>query len=485
MDDTRSLTYVDLFAGCGGLSLGLERAGFELVLAVEKSVMAAQTFYHNFVRRLPAQAEVDREWAEFCSLPPSEQANHRLVVGEVGRVLSEGALLEKFREHEIDLVAGGPPCQGFSMAGRRDPSDARNSLPWAFLEFVDLLHPKAVIIENVVGIGQDFVKHGAEAPFAQLRLALEDTGPGYVVQPMRVNAMHFGVPQQRPRMLLVGLRSDLASSWRLRRGLPFWRSEHLGTPLLAPMRHPGTPRTVDDALWDITDSGYIHGCSEGRYKDKAGQYAAMMRCDRSWIPSLPESLPAPEPSNHVLRKHGSGIRLRFQIYQYLQMAGIKSKIMNIPRETRLPLEERRARVSAALVGAPLPAIVPTGRLADTLEELTSLIMSNGTRKHSQRALRAKHPAPTMMSLPDDFVHHLSPRTLTVREMARLQSFPDAFEFRSKETTGSDRRRFEVPQYTQVGNAVPPLLAEAVGSAVANAIKFHADCDSSASILHGS
>jgi DNA (cytosine-5)-methyltransferase 1 len=93
--------------------------------------------------------------------------------------------------------------------------------------------------------------------------------------------------------------------------------------------------------------------------------------------------------------------------------------------------------------------------------LRDVILDLATGKHSQRALIAGAPSPTVLSLPDDFVHYCEPRTLTVREMARIQSFPDSFVFRSKETTGSFRRRVEVPQYTQVGNAVPPLLARAV------------------------
>ena len=105
-----------------------------------------------------------------------------------------------------------------------------------------------------------------------------------------------------------------------------------------------------------------------------------------------------------------------------------------------------------LVGAQFPAKSPDGcTIAKNIDELVTLIIDLGTKKHSQRPLNWDSPAPTVVSLPDDFVHPSQPRTLTVREMARFQSFPDSFEFRAKETTGSLRRRFEVPQYTQVGN----------------------------------
>lgn len=101
-------------------------------------------------------------------------------------------------------------------------------------------------------------------------------------------------------------------------------------------------------------------------------------------------------------------------------------------------------------------------LAQDQHNLVKLLAELSTNKHSQRALSWLKPAPTVLSLPDDFVHPSEPRIPTVRELARFQSFPDAFEFRSTETTGSHRRRFQVPQFTQVGNAVPPRLARAIG-----------------------
>src|SRR5690606_7713111 len=97
-------------------------------------------------------------------------------------------------------------------------------------------------------------------------------------------------------------------------------------------------------------------------------------------------------------------------------------------------------------------------------EVEFLFSALASKKHSQRALKETEPAPAQLTIPDDLCHykkgHL--RTLTVREMARFQSFPDWYEFRSKVTTGGVNRKFEVPQYTQVGNAVPPLLAKALG-----------------------
>ena len=138
-----TLSYIDLFAGCGGLSLGLEKAGFRLVLAVEKSPMAAQTFYHNFIKRLPEGKAGDREWADYVALEGEEQLRRGLLVNEVGALIDSGAYLKALRDKDVDLIAGGPPCQGFSMAGRRNPGDIRNKLPWQFLNIVQQVRPKA------------------------------------------------------------------------------------------------------------------------------------------------------------------------------------------------------------------------------------------------------------------------------------------------------------------------------------------------------
>ena len=103
------------------------------------------------------------------------------------------------------------------------------------------------------------------------------------------------------------------------------------------------------------------------------------------------------------------------------------------------------------------------------DNLVDVVMRLDTRKHTQRVVPAGAPAPTVVTLPDDYVHPVENRIMTVRELARFQSFPDWFEFRSKETTGSHRRKVEIPQYSQVGNAVPPLMAQAIGELLVNVL----------------
>lgn len=468
----RALRYVDLFAGCGGLSLGLEQAGFELALAVEKSDMAAETFYHNFIEEIVDEAA----WEAFASeaTPVLEQAKQKLVVKPLADVLACKPLLAKLRKDGVDLVAGGPPCQGFSLAGKRNPEDIRNKLPWEFLQFVEAVSPKAVVIENVSGMSQDFRKHGKESPFDQLRLALQATGAGYLVQPVHLNAMHFGAPQHRPRVMLLGLRKDVAKGLGFAFSEHTWRSEFdsVGS-LLFPERPGIAPRathfgddilTVADAISDLGSAGY-------KRKTNISAYAKEMREDDKWLPKRVKLARARgKLANHTLRKHAAHIENRFRLYQYFRDEGIAPKVMGIPKTPGIDHRGLRILVSEALKRAKAPAKAPDGCvIAKTKAELVDLVMSLGTKKHSQRPLSWSSPSPTVVSLPDDYVHPEEPRTLTVREMARFQSFPDAFEFRAKETTGSMRRRFEVPQYTQVGNAVPPKMARAVGVAIRSAL----------------
>jgi DNA (cytosine-5)-methyltransferase 1 len=182
---------------------------------------------------------------------------------------------------------------------------------------------------------------------------------------------------------------------------------------------------------------------------------------------MPEASPPEKPLNHTKRKHSDEIVQRFQLYRFLDQNGISPRILNKLAADDLTAEARSFAAEAAIGHLTPPVSLRDGTLvAYNTTALAALLVANRTKKHSQRALRLDQPGPTVMSLPDDFVHPNASRTLTVREMARLQSFPDLFEFRAKETTGSKRRQVEVPQYTQVGNAVPPLMAKALGGQLA-------------------
>lgn len=449
------MRYVDLFAGCGGLSLGIERAGAELVLAVEKSDMAARTFYHNV---LGGQAD-ELTWRRYLSSSAKDQMRSRLLVKELGLLLEDGEAVSSIAAQRLDAVVGGPPCQGFSLAGRRKPNDARNILPWQFLQFVDAASPRFVVIENVVGMDRSFVK-GEASSFKQLQQALERTGKGYAVQGVLVNALHYGAPQHRPRLMILGARLDVAEAMKLTVTDQTWRSDFLDRldeepPSLAPIPTMDSTdeRTVADAVGDLLGkpvTGYAKGNKD--YLDALNDGRA----------------PAGPLANHVLRKHNNRTTTRFRLYQYLSANGLDPRILG--RAAGIPADDARLLLKLELAKGRFPATSPDGQvLAREVNELVDLGMTLLTKKHSQKILPWKAPARTVVTLPDDYVHPIEPRIFTVRELARFQGFPDDFEFVGKETTGSALRRFEVPQYSQVGNAVSPWLSRAVGDKICSLI----------------
>lgn len=465
---SKTFKCVDLFAGCGGLSLGLRAAGFQERLAVEKSEMPAETYYHNLIEPIN---DVDVWKRDHVGANFAKQIEIGLVVSELGKLLERNELVKGIADEGIDLVAGGPPCQGFSMAGRRNPDDVRNRLPWQFLEFVETVKPKAVIIENVSGMKSDFAKHGKRSPFVELKDALRQTGSGYVVQPLLLNARHFGVPQNRPRLFLVGIAKGIAERLGIAVSDTLWNSAdddgaviavEGSRPQLAPRRThfneaelqrlgQGTDRcqerAVRDALYDLLD---------GELSERSCAYRQQLaELDQLVTLKQTNSL-----KNHNKRRHSDKVQRRFGFYQVAAARGINKLVLGFPYRLALA---RDARLSAIRETYPGPDPDGSNGFLDNVDTYVQHVHELATKKHSQRALRLHEPSPTVVSLPDDFVHPVEPRVPTVRELARFQSFPDTFEFRSKETTGAHRRRVEVPQYTQVGNAVPPLLAKALGS----------------------
>lgn len=429
-------------------------------MAVEKSEMAARTFAHNLI----FDAEDPRGWDDYLSKPLNYQSQHGLVVNELAVVLEDENLMSDLKDRELDLVVGGPPCQGFSLAGRRNPNDTRNELPWQYLDFIQQTAPAAVVIENVVGMDRKF-PNSDSSPFNDLCTALEATPPGYLVQKVNVNAMHYGAPQHRPRLMLIAMRNDIASDLGLTVSSDTWNSAFLPLteiPDLVPRPTVSFEerRTVRDAIWDLQDA-------EVHNSDGPQTYLEEMTDATRW--GL-KPVSSTEKANHVLRKHRVSTIERFAIYQSFASHGVDNRVIH--RYSSADPSGARQVVQAAVHPSLYPIKTPSGNVvAATEDDLLSLLNRLRTKKHSQRVLRWDEPARTVVTLPDDYVHPSEARVLTVRELARLQGFPDAFTFLGKETTGALRRRLEVPQYSQVGNAVSPWLAYAVGTRISEVLSM--------------
>lgn len=452
------LKYVDLFAGCGGLSLGMERAGLELIVAVEKSAMPAQTFYHNFVD----SSLSDKDWVEYLDRDIEDQLEHKVIPRPVGEIIANDTLMATIKSKGVDVVCGGPPCQGFSTAGRRDHSDPRNQLAWQFLEFVEKTDPKVVIIENVLGMNRAF-PGTTETPFQMYSNALAETGNGYKVQKVIVNAMHYGAPQSRPRVLIIGVREDIALEKSVTVDSGIWKSDFLdnvadvdslSAVIPLPILNQSQVRTVADAIVDLQ----THQDFKATDIDNSSSFLEFVKDTKAWNLESHDNL-----QNVDFPKHSESTLKRLRLKQALASQGLNKDILY-----KFSIGED---VQSLIPSATFPMSSPDGILTmNDAVELMAVLNEVRSRKRSQLVLNPDKPSKTVLTLPEDYIHPYEPRIFTVREMARFQAFADDFVFRGRISTGGAMRKFTVPQYSQVGNAVSPALSFAIGKMIVNLIK---------------
>ncbi len=398
-----SPTFVDVFAGCGGLSLGLKRAGWNGLFAIEKDAFAFETLSQNFD---PNHDRLSFMWPESIEKRP----------WDIHDLISNCADELDDLSGQVDLLAGGPPCQGFSAAGRRRLEDPRNKLFEAYLELVEILQPRMVLIENVRGFTSDFkIKESDQTKNFSSTLQSE-LGSSFDVTSKIIQSRDYGLPQTRPRFFLVGVRKEIGVAEKL--SSFFYELEQQSEAFLRARNLPLRP-TSSDAISDLeisrngtAPSIESKGFNAIAYRSPLTSYQKAMRdgCENP-------------PGDTRLARHRPHIRKRF------------AEIIKHSKN------ENRLNVTIS---------VKTRK-------------KYGLKKTAIRVLDPDDRSPTITSLPDDLLHYSEPRTLTVRETARLQSFPDWFAFKGSYTTGGHRRRVEVPRFTQVANAVPPLLAEQLGN----------------------
>lgn len=390
----KTYTYIDLFAGCGGLSLGLSNAGLKGLFAIEKSPDAFSTLKHNLINKRAHFA-----WPTWLPIK-----NHN-----IDHILTQHSDRLKNLKGTIDLIAGGPPCQGFSVAGRRKENDYRNHLIDSYIEFVNLVEPTFIFFENVKGFTLSFGNNTEQEKNYSEYVINKLDQLGYHIHVKLINFSEFGIPQKRTRFILIGVKKGFDSSAKIAES--FFSKIHENRCRLLSSKRLSTEVTLEDAISDLLEAHGTAICPDsknfksGLYSKANSPYQRYMRCRRRKH-TIPDS--------HRLVNHTQKIKDRFQYAIDNEMG---------PKEYQLHFKLKKS----------------------------------GTKK----VLRDE-PSSTLTTLPDDYIHYQEPRVFTVREFARIQSFPDWYEFKGRYTTGGKMRIKQTPRYTQVGNAIPPLFAEIAG-----------------------
>lgn len=333
-----NLNVVDLFAGCGGLSYGFQQAGFNVLLGIDNDPDAAKTFLAN-------------------------HPHSKYICGDIKKITAS-EIKKVIGKKKVDLLIGGPPCQGFSLSGKRIYQDERNSLYMEFFRMIDILQPKVALIENVPGLQS---LYDGKAFNNILR---EFQNRKYKVSYQILKADEHDVPQIRKRIMIVG--------------------SHVGTfqfPVPSPQKV-----TLGEAIGDLPLLETTHISSQYATKP-LNAYQKQMRIGTSSL------------VNHEASQHS------FKTQATIKLVPEGGNYKSLPKEFK---KLRNFHVAWTRLDRSKPC----------------LTIDTGHRHH---------------------FHPVANRVPTVRECARIQSFPDSFVFLGPRTA----------QYRQVGNAVPPLLAKKV------------------------
>lgn len=332
-------TFIDLFSGCGGMSLGFEMNGFKELLAIDNWKDALLTYEYN-------RKDAHTLCADLASLSPE-------------KVKSD------YNITDVDVIIGGPPCQGFSVAGKRIIEDERNKLYKSFVDFVRCFRPKAFVMENVpniLSIGGGLVRDSIINNFESL---------GYTVSVQVMMASDYGVPQNRRRAVFVGFAD--------------------GTKFRFPQPACDHKVTSYEALCDLPEGSLANG--EAYPMDAQNAYQRFVRQNSNGV------------YNHDITIHNDKTK------EIIAMVPDGGNYKDLPEDLQ---QTRKVHIAWTRLNSQKPSVT----------------IDTGHRHH---------------------FHYKWNRVPTVRESARIQSFPDDFVFLCSKTS----------QYKQVGNAVPPIMARAI------------------------
>jgi DNA (cytosine-5)-methyltransferase 1 len=378
----KNLTFIDLFCGCGGFSLGMQRAGFDCLAAIDFNPEAIAVFKANF-RNV---SQIIHE--DLTKFPPSD-------------------LAKLLGTDSVDVVVGGPPCQGFSKvrqvdganSGVRIVHDERRHLYREFLRYVEFFRPRVFVMENVLGIR---TASGGEY-FTRVQKEARDLG--YRVHAQVEDCVNLGLPQKRRRQLFIGTRLDLPDYFR---------------PKLEPARRACEHPPLWEAIGDLPPVKAGEGEAVRDY-DLERRKTHTERFGRRYLYSVLEINRATKLTAHCARPHSA-------------------------RDLGDFLKLREGESSAVAMRRGVVFDFPYDK---------ENFQDRYTRQHRLE------PCSTIVAhLSKDglmFIHPTQNRSLTPREAARIQSFPDWFEFPIARTH----------QFRVIGNAVPPLVSEAVGNPALN------------------
>lgn len=347
---SKHYTCIDLFSGAGGLSYGFESAGYDILIGIDNDAKALETF----------------------------QLNHKgakSICGDITKVSYKKDIAPLIENKTIDVVIGGPPCQGMSLSGPRKFDDPRNKLYLSYIRLVDEIRPKAFVIENVpglVGLFNGQIKDSIIAKFAEM---------GYNIKYKILCAADYGVPQNRRRVVFVGLKQG-----------EFEHPPIVDEQVTCKMALRDLPPLVDELGTDPMEYA----------TEPMNEYQRLMRKKSN------------EVRNHIAANHSDKVK------KIISLVPAGGNYKDLPEEYR---DTRHFHVAWT-------------RFPDN------------------------SPAPTIDTGHRHHFHYKYNRVPTVRECARIQSFPDDFIFLGNKTQ----------QFRQVGNAVPPLMAQAIAEQLKKYIK---------------
>jgi DNA (cytosine-5)-methyltransferase 1 len=378
---------IDLFAGAGGLSLGFEMAGFDVVSAVEYDPVHAATHLYNF----PLTDTLCRDVKQITAEDLRDSAARGWALHNPGEAEWDGV---------IDVLIGGPSCQGFSIMGKQDEDDDRNQLIYEFVRLVEELRPRAFVMENVPGFLHERFAALRDEAFTRLRAA------GYTVggHDQILLASDFGVPQKRRRVVIAGT---------LEHGAPEAPLPTAETAVTVGEAFAGLPVVADYAASEA-DTLTLTDEDVARLMEPGNAYLQKLRSPESGYYAHPRRSPTDV------------------------LTGCKATVHKPTSVTRFAATEQGTTETVSRAY----------RLSSTKPALT-LRAGTGRERGAFSASRPIHPT--------------EPRVITVREAARLHSFPDWFRFHATNWHG----------HRQIGNAVPPLLAQAVARTVMDSLGINA------------